>query len=276
MKHSPYKLAVKAIQSTKNQIIGSLYELKPRLERKAVRLLKNLSRLQNSPQGLFELIFKQEVYSFKIQPCSGRADWKKSTCLTTLTHPHYRAQVGRPKKKRVRGQLEDTPCIKDGKLSRKRRTVRCSSCGNPGHNKQSCKGQGSATTSGSKNTSKGKGENVEASGGSSGNPRPRKKVRFCLDDYIECSPSFVARKGGSNTARNGTPPSANQSGERSGASTTTIESQRHPNATPSCQSGISSGSSPGSPRWNRHAIRNDIYRGGGVSKRVGPDTPNKT
>ena len=137
----------------------------------------------------------KEVYSFKIQPCSGRADWKKSPCLTTLTHPHYHPQVGRPKKKRVRGQMEDTPCVKDGKLSRRGRTVRCSSCGNPGHNKQSCKGQGGATTSGSKNTSKGKGKNVEASGGSSGNPRPRKKVRFCLDDYIEGSPSFVAREG---------------------------------------------------------------------------------
>ena len=87
----------------------------------------------------------------------------------------------------------------------------------------------------------------------------------------------VDNAGGSNTAGNDTPPSANQSGQRSGASTATIESQRHPNATPSCQSGISSGSrSPGSPRWNRHAIRNDIYRGGGVSKRVGPEAPNKT
>ncbi|PWA79478.1 cytochrome P450 [Artemisia annua] len=123
----------------------------------------------------------------------------------------------------------------------------------------------------------GRRRNVEASGGSSGTPRPRKRVRFCLDDYIEGSPSFVSREGGSNTAGNGTPPSANQSGQRSGASTASTESQRHPNATPSCQSGISSGSrSPGSPRWNRQAIWNGIFRGGGVSKRVGPDTPNKT
>ncbi|PWA72068.1 hypothetical protein CTI12_AA149440 [Artemisia annua] len=83
--------------------------------------------------------------------------------------------------------------------------------------------------------------------------------------------------GGSNTAGNGTPPSANQSGQWSGASTASTESQRNPNATPSCQSGISSGSrSLGSPRWNRQAIRNGIFRGGGVSKRVGPNTPNKT
>ncbi|PWA28769.1 zinc finger, SWIM-type [Artemisia annua] len=81
----------------------------------------------------------KEVYSFKIQPCSGRANWKKSPCLTTLTHPHYHPQVGRPKMKRVKGQLEDTPCVKDGKLSTRGRTVRCSSCGNPGHNKQSAR-----------------------------------------------------------------------------------------------------------------------------------------
>ena len=107
-----------------------------------------------------------------------------------------------------------------------------------------------------------------------------KLLYFVCSNYLSFVTNLndnVDNAGGSNTAGNDTPPSANQSGERSGASAATIESQRHPNATPSCQSGISSGSrSPGSPRWNRHAIRNGIYRGGGVSKRVGPDTPNKT
>jgi hypothetical protein len=137
----------------------------------------------------------KEVYSFKIQPISGKSHWKKSPCLTTLTHPRYHAQVGRPKKKRVRAQMEDTPCVSNGKLSRRGRSVKCSSCGNSGYNKQSFKGQGGATTSGSKKTSKGKGKNVETSGGASGNSRPRKKVRFCLADYIQGSPSTGAREG---------------------------------------------------------------------------------
>lgn len=103
-----------------------------------------------------------------------------------------------------------------------------------------------------------------------------KFLYFVCFYYLSFVTNLYDNAGGSNTAGNGTPPSASQSGERSGASTATTESQRHPNATPSCQNGISSRSrSPGSPRWNRHGIRNDIYRGGGVSERVGPEAPNK-
>ncbi|PWA75137.1 zinc finger, SWIM-type [Artemisia annua] len=204
----------------------------------------------------------KEVYSFKIQPCTGRADWKKSPCLTTLTHPHYHPQVGRPKKKRVKGQLEDTPCFKDGKLSRRGRTVRCSSCGNPGHNKQSCKGQGGATTSGSKNTSTGRGRNVEAFGGSSGIPRPRKRVRFCLDDYIEGSPSFVAREDNAGIMQwkptcleIGTPPFCKSKWSKVRCISTRLyrKDQRHPNCNSKLSKWNFTEAEPGSPRWEQTA-----------------------
>ncbi|GJX37842.1 hypothetical protein Tco_0251145, partial [Tanacetum coccineum] len=50
--------------------------------------------------------------------------------------------VGRPRKKRKRSKHEDEPFVKDGKLSRKGRTIACQSCENTGHNKATCKGQG--------------------------------------------------------------------------------------------------------------------------------------
>nr|GEV87145.1 hypothetical protein [Tanacetum cinerariifolium] len=51
-------------------------------------------------------------------------------------------EVGRLKKKRKRSKHEDALFVKDGKLRKKERTITCQSCGNIGHNKATCKGQG--------------------------------------------------------------------------------------------------------------------------------------
>ncbi|GKC62074.1 hypothetical protein Tco_1089672, partial [Tanacetum coccineum] len=67
--------------------------------------------------------------------------------------------VSRPKKKRKRFKHEDEPFVKDGKLSKKGRTITCQSCGNTRHNKATCKGQGRKATTG--------GNNAEASGSAS-------------------------------------------------------------------------------------------------------------
>ncbi|GKC79012.1 hypothetical protein Tco_1129786, partial [Tanacetum coccineum] len=79
--------------------------------------------------------------------------WEKSICPTTLLPPKHYIQVGMPKKKRKRSKHEDEPFVKDGKLRKKGRTITCQSCGNIGHNKTTCKGQG--------------GNNVEANGSAS-------------------------------------------------------------------------------------------------------------
>ncbi|GJY26000.1 hypothetical protein Tco_0400726 [Tanacetum coccineum] len=54
--------------------------------------------------------------------------------------------VGRPRKKRKRSKHKDESFVKDGKLSRKGRTITCQSCRNTGHNKAACKGQGQKAT----------------------------------------------------------------------------------------------------------------------------------
>ncbi|GKA17139.1 hypothetical protein Tco_0696976 [Tanacetum coccineum] len=70
--------------------------------------------------------------------------------LNDRVTPPPEVWVGRPKKKRKRSKHEDEPFVKDGKLSKKGRTITCQSCRNIGHNKATCKGQG--------------GNNAEASG----------------------------------------------------------------------------------------------------------------
>nr|GEW17681.1 hypothetical protein [Tanacetum cinerariifolium] len=90
----------------------------------------------------------KETYSHKIQPICGTKYLEKSTCPTTLLPPKHHVQVGRPRKKRKKSKHEDEPFVKDGKLSRKERTITCQSCGNTGHNKATCKGQGRKATTG--------------------------------------------------------------------------------------------------------------------------------
>ncbi|GJT78872.1 crooked neck-like protein 1 [Tanacetum coccineum] len=111
-----------------------------------------------------------ETYSYKIQPICGTNYWEKSTCPTTLLSPKHYVQVGRPKKKRKRSKHEDEPFVKDGKLSRKGRTITCQSCGNIGHNKATCKGQGRKATTGG-NNAEGSGLSAAAAGeGGAGDP----------------------------------------------------------------------------------------------------------
>ncbi|GJV53922.1 homeodomain-like protein [Tanacetum coccineum] len=93
----------------------------------------------------------KEAYSHKIQPVCKTKYWEKSTCPTTLLPPTHHVQVGRPRKKRKRSKHEDEPFLKDGRLSRKGRTITCQSCGNTGHNKATCKGQGRKASTGGNN-----------------------------------------------------------------------------------------------------------------------------
>nr|GFA06605.1 hypothetical protein [Tanacetum cinerariifolium] len=73
-----------------------------------------------------------------VNPCYWLTTWRET----------YSHKVGRPTKKRKRSKHEDEPFAIDGKLSRKERTITCQSCGNTGHNKSTCKGQGRKATTG--------------------------------------------------------------------------------------------------------------------------------
>ncbi|GJT36810.1 crooked neck-like protein 1 [Tanacetum coccineum] len=66
--------------------------------------------------------------------------------LNDRVAPPPEVWVGRSKKKRKRSKHEDEPFVKDGKLSKKGRTITCQSCGNIRHNKATCKGQGRKET----------------------------------------------------------------------------------------------------------------------------------
>ncbi|KAL7609105.1 hypothetical protein Lser_V15G13262 [Lactuca serriola] len=92
----------------------------------------------------------QEMYSFKIEPINGRMMWAKSTCPTKLLPPKHHVPIGRPKKKRRRSATEDDSATGT-------RTVRCSKCGNVGHNGRSCNGQ---TVGGSQASGSDVGQNV--------------------------------------------------------------------------------------------------------------------
>lgn len=79
----------------------------------------------------------KEMYSFKVAPINGRSMWEKSPCPTKILPPKHHVPIGRPKKKRRRSATEG-----DGdRVSTKTKSVKCSKCGNVGHNGRSCKGQ---------------------------------------------------------------------------------------------------------------------------------------
>lgn len=84
----------------------------------------------------------RHVYSFKIFGINGRTVWEKAQVPITLTPPKHHIQVGRPKKARKRSSIEIEEMTKGGRLSKKNTKGGCSKCGNKGHNKRTCKGQG--------------------------------------------------------------------------------------------------------------------------------------
>lgn len=87
----------------------------------------------------------RKVYKNSIDPINGRDMWTPSACPTTLLPPKHHTQVGRPKKARRKSAEELSQKMTGvGKMPRTGRTVKCLTCGNFGHNRRSCKGQGSS------------------------------------------------------------------------------------------------------------------------------------
>ncbi|XP_022041136.1 uncharacterized protein LOC110943709 [Helianthus annuus] len=87
----------------------------------------------------------KEVYAFKINPINGKALWPKSEVPFKITPPKHHKQVGRPKKVRKRSAVEmedEGSSKKKGRLSKKNMKGVCGKCGNTGHNRRTCKGQG--------------------------------------------------------------------------------------------------------------------------------------
>ncbi|GJT10852.1 mutator type transposase [Tanacetum coccineum] len=87
------------------------------------------------------------VYSFKVNPCNGRDMWPVVESRTVIIPPLYKPPIGRPPKKRKKSNDEiASQSASSGKLSRKGKSVSCGKCGNVGHNRKGCRGQGSGSS----------------------------------------------------------------------------------------------------------------------------------
>nr|XP_043611493.1 uncharacterized protein LOC122583125 [Erigeron canadensis] len=111
------------------------------------------------------------MYQFTINPITGMSMWAKCPEeWTIIIPPKYHTPIGRPRKKR-RKIAEEIQMSKNGKLSRKLRSVVCKRCGTMGHNKRSCKQGGSSQSAGG--PSQANSTPSQAAGGSSqANPTP--------------------------------------------------------------------------------------------------------
>ncbi|GKB07120.1 mutator type transposase [Tanacetum coccineum] len=87
------------------------------------------------------------VYSFKVNPCNGRDMWPVVESRTVIIPPLYKPPIGRPPKKRKKSNDEiASQSASSGKLSRKGKSVSCGKCGNVGHNRKGCRGQGGGSS----------------------------------------------------------------------------------------------------------------------------------
>jgi hypothetical protein len=119
------------------------------------RILVTISTLEKQPTNTMS------------PPITSNEHWEKSSVPTTIVPPKTQANASNStSKKRVRLAPETEEIVKNGKLSKAWKSVRCSVCGIAGHNRKICIGYGgtqSSQTGGKKqnsSSSKGKGKQV--------------------------------------------------------------------------------------------------------------------
>nr|GEY23822.1 hypothetical protein [Tanacetum cinerariifolium] len=86
------------------------------------------------------------VYSFKVNPCNGRDMWPVVESRTVIIPSLYKPLIGRPPKRGRSQMMRANQSASSGKLSRKGKLVSCGKCGNVGHNKKGCRGQGGGSS----------------------------------------------------------------------------------------------------------------------------------
>ncbi|GKD15031.1 hypothetical protein Tco_1199438 [Tanacetum coccineum] len=73
--------------------------------------------------------------------------WPVFESRTVIIPPLYKPPIGRPPKKRKKSNNEiASQSASSGKLSRKGKSVSYGKCGNVGHNRKGCKGQGGSSS----------------------------------------------------------------------------------------------------------------------------------
>ncbi|GJX13158.1 hypothetical protein Tco_0204916 [Tanacetum coccineum] len=82
-----------------------------------------------------------------VNPCNGRDMWLVVESRTVIIPPLYKPPVGRPPKKNNKSNDEiASQSASLGKLSRKGKSISCGKCGNVGHNRNGCRGQGGSSS----------------------------------------------------------------------------------------------------------------------------------
>ncbi|PWA75659.1 hypothetical protein CTI12_AA115750 [Artemisia annua] len=109
----------------------------------------------------------EATYKHNVSPITSNEHWEKSSVPTTIVPPKSQPNAANStSKKRVRLALETEEIVKNGKLSKAWKSVRCSVCGIAGHNRKTCLGIAGTQSSqtGLKrqkcSTAKGKGKQV--------------------------------------------------------------------------------------------------------------------
>ncbi|GJX26924.1 hypothetical protein Tco_0233220 [Tanacetum coccineum] len=107
---------------------------------------------EKSNSGKQNILGKDNTYQEKgkkVNPCNGREIWPVVESRKVIIPPWYKPYVGRPPKKRNKSHVEIISLsASSGKLSRKGKSIKCGKCGNVGHNRKGCRGQGGANQAG--------------------------------------------------------------------------------------------------------------------------------
>nr|GEW82121.1 zinc finger BED domain-containing protein RICESLEEPER 2 [Tanacetum cinerariifolium] len=92
-------------------------------------------------------IYNMSENSVGVNPCNERDMWPVGESRTVIIPPLYKPLIGRPPKKRKKSNDEiASQSASPGKLSRKGKSLSCGKCGNVGHNRKGCRGQGDGSS----------------------------------------------------------------------------------------------------------------------------------
>nr|GFA50131.1 hypothetical protein [Tanacetum cinerariifolium] len=103
------------------------------------------------PEEWVHVAYKLEtwahVYSFKVNPCNERDMWPIVESITVTIPPFYKPPAGMPPKKRKKSNDEiSSQSASLNNISKKGKSVSCGKCGNVGHNRKCCRGQGGGSS----------------------------------------------------------------------------------------------------------------------------------
>ncbi|GKB24934.1 mutator type transposase [Tanacetum coccineum] len=114
-------------------------------------IAKTVGPLTPSVTKMFDAIKKRLLSTMfngmEVNPCNGRDMWPVVESRTVIIPPLYKPLIGRPLKKRKKSNDEiASQSASSGKLSKKGKSVSCGKCGNVGHNRKGCRGQGGGSS----------------------------------------------------------------------------------------------------------------------------------